>query len=892
MRPRCSESMARDLDTPRSDDPVGQIFLHYQVTERLGAGGMGVVYRATDLKLKRTVALKFLPATQSVSESAKQRFMREAMAASAVDHPNIGTLHAVEETPEGLLFLVMACYDGPTLGKKMANGPMPAQEAIAIALQVVHGLKEAHERGIVHRDIKPGNIIFNPQGVAKILDFGLAKLQDSEELTTPGTTLGTASYMAPEQAMGQPADARADLWSVGVVLYEMLTGSKPFSGNDLRSTIYAVVSKEPVRIADLPAPLQKVLHKCLQKDPQLRYQNAQEMIADLEAVRGVRFQAGTNVGMPVAAQPPVSSGKTWLARFTPAPRTRWILAAAVVPILIAVFIAFRVAHRPAATLATGKRVVVLPLVVNAQNSDQNATSSASLQALADGLRSQMIDSLTSREGVNPGLLVLPASQMATQHVSDPSSARNALGADLAITGSVAETAGQLHIVLSSVDTANSQVINSEVMDGSSADLGGLAETMARTAAGMLGLKIAANSSQRNALAGLPPAATDLYLESLGYLDRQNEKPANLDQAMSGFEKTTQAAPNFAPAYAELANCYAMQFRLTKDAKILALADQNATRATQINSQLPEVLLAVGQIRLLQGKYSDAVTSFQRVLALDDRNDAAYRGLANAYAATGLPDKAEDAWQKASALRPNSVDVYNALAKFELSRSNYAKAAENFRKAVSLAPQNAIILSNLGVALLYQGALEESRKAWHDSIRIAPNYQSYNNLGNLDLKQGRYADAASDYEKALEINKTDYQVWSNLAVAYSQTPGQQARAKDGFLQAAKMCREALKGNPNDPEMLSDLAMFIASEGDERQEPLVLIEKALALGPQDTYVQFNAAETYESLGYRKEALDWLGKLIASGYPLDDINHSPVLADLIKDKRYTELLAQRKK
>jgi serine/threonine-protein kinase len=203
--------MAGDLETSRSDDSVGQVYLHYQVVERLGAGGMGVVYRATDLKLKRTVALKFLPATQSVSEPAKQRFMREAMAASAVDHPNIGTLHAIEETPEGLLFLVMACYEGPTLSRKMSDGPMAAGEAIGITLQVLHGLEEAHQRGIVHRDIKPGNIIFTPQGVAKILDFGLAKLQDSEELTTPGTTLGTASYMAPEQAMGQPADARADL---------------------------------------------------------------------------------------------------------------------------------------------------------------------------------------------------------------------------------------------------------------------------------------------------------------------------------------------------------------------------------------------------------------------------------------------------------------------------------------------------------------------------------------------------------------------------------------------------------------------------------------------------------------------------------------------------------
>jgi tetratricopeptide (TPR) repeat protein/TolB-like protein len=873
------------LDTPRNDDPVGQVYLHYQVTERLGAGGMGVVYRATDLKLKRTVALKFLPATQSVSEPAKQRFMREAMAASAVDHPNIGTLHAVEETPDGLLFLVMTCYEGPTLSKRMANGPLPADEAVAIALQIAEGLKEAHKRGVVHRDIKPGNIIFNPQGIAKILDFGLAKLQDSEELTTPGTTLGTASYMAPEQAMGQPADTRADLWSVGVVLYEMLIGSKPFSGSDLRSTIYAVVSKEPVRIADLPAPLQKVLHQSLQKDPQLRYQDAQEMIHDLEAARGLRIP--TQSEMASAARPKPKPRQGFPARLRISRRLGWILAAVGCLLLVSI-LAVRYFRRPPAPIAIGKRMVVLPLTISAPD----AAKSASLQALADGLRSEIIDSLAGREGANQGVLIVPLSQMDAQHVTDPATAHSALGADLALTGSVTASGSQLRVVLTTVDAANSQVLNSELIEGDSGSLSALSATMARTAAGMLGLKLSTPSTHDDELAGLAPAAASGYLESVGHLDRASAKPGELDLAIDGFQKTIQAAPNFAPAYAQLANCYGMRFRTTKDAGALAQAAAIAAHAGQIDGQSPEVLLALGQVRLFQGKYPDAVASFQRVLALDNRSDAAFRGLATAYAATGLPAQAEDAWQKAIAVHPNSVDDYNQLGTFEWDRGNYAKAAEQLRKALSLAPANTNIMSNLGGVLLMTGALDESRKVLQESIRLAPNYASYSNLGNLDLKQGRYAEAAADYEKALELNKSDYQVWSNLAVAYSQTPGQQARAKDGFLQAAKMCREALKTNPNDPEMLSDLAMFIASEGDERQEPLVLIEKALALGPQNTYVQFNAAETYESLGYRKEALDWLGKLIASGYPLDDINHSPVLADLIKDKRYTEMLAQRKK
>lgn len=873
------------LDSTQNDDLPGKVLLHYQVTDRLGAGGMGIVYRAQDLKLKRTVALKFLPTSQAASEFTKQRFMREAMAASAVDHPNIGTLHAIEETPDGVLFLVMAYYEGPILAKKMIHGPMPAKEAIGIALQIANGLMEAHERGIVHRDIKPGNIIFNAQGAAKILDFGLAKLQDSEELTTPGTALGTASYMAPEQAMGQPADARADLWSLGVVFYEMLTGGKPFVGADLRSTIYAVVSKEPSQSLDIPAPLQKILRKSLQKDPQLRYQTAKEMIADLEAARGINFLAGS--GKTAIQQSAAITAPKFFDRLGLGKKTRWGIAIAAL-LSIALFVGLRLHRARPATLLSGKRVVVLPLAADTQD----AAKSASMQALADGLRSQMIDALVSRESANSGLLIIPAAQMASQHVSDPASAQRTLGADLAITGSIAESSGQLHVVLSCIDTSTSQVLKSEVMDGSSANLSGLSQTMATTAAGMLGLKISAMPGHSNPLTGLSPELAQTYLASIGYLERHNDAPGNLDLAIAGFEQLTKAAPNFAPAYAELASCYNLRYASTKDAHVLELADRYASHAAQIDSSSPEVLLALSQVRLHQGRYPEAVANFQRVLSVDNRNDRAYWGLATAYAATGLPEKAEDAWNKAIALHPNSVDVYAQVAKFELIRGEYAKAVLNYRKALSLTPENPVMMSGLGVALLYAGSLDESRKMLQQSIRLSPNYASYTNLGNLDLKQGHYAEAAEDYEKALEMNKSDYQVWSNLAVAYSQTPGQQARAKDGFLQAARMCREALKTNPNDPEMLSDLAMFIASEGDERQEPLILIEKALALGPQDTYVQFNAAETYESLGYRKEALDWLGKLIAAGYPLDDINHSPVLASLIKDKSFQALLTQRKK
>jgi eukaryotic-like serine/threonine-protein kinase len=876
-------------DHLKDDNLVGRVLLHYQIVGRLGEGGMGVVYRAEDLRLHRTVALKFVPASQAVSREVKQRFMREAMASSALDHPNIGTLYAVEETGDGQLFLVMAFYDGPTLANKMERGPMPADEAIAIALQICRGLQAAHQRGVVHRDIKPQNLIFNSQGALKILDFGLAKLHGSPELTMPGSTMGTAAYMAPEQAMGQAADGRADLWSVGVVLYEMLSGRPLFRAEDLRSTIVRVISRRPEPIANLRPSLENVLNRALEKEPERRYQNAGEMIADLETAR-VSHLSSDSIAVtqaPIALTSevqPAAIRKPVIPLLTMAAGIAVLLVAAI----IVGWLGWRARRHSSQSSSSGERIVSLPLVaIGAEGSANPALT----QALADGLRSRLIDSLSSRERGNPGLVVIPVAQIASQHVTDPAGARRALGAEFAITGSLTATGDRLRVVLSSVNTATSKVLQSETIEGSRNGLPELSQKIADTAAAMLGLKAVPSLPVSDPVAHLPPAEANTYLASLGFLQHW-DKTASLDAAIAGFEQVVKASPDFALGYASLADAYQRRYMTTKDTHALELADRNASRAAQLEGDLPAVELSLGEVRLIEGKFPEAVATFERVLAVDDRNDRAYRGLAKAYAAMGLPDKAEQTWQKAVALRPNSADAHNQLALFELSRGNYTQASAEFRRALNLAPENVTLMSNLGVALLYAGSLDESRRVLQQSIRLEPTYAAFTNLGNLDLKQDRFEDAASDYEKALEINKTDYRVWSNLAVAYSRSPGQKERAQDGFLQAAKLCREALKGNPNDPETISDLAMFVASEGDERQEPLVLIEGALALAPQDTYVQFNAAETYESLGYRKEALDWIAKLVAAGYPLDDINESPVLADLVQDKRYAAIVQSRKK
>jgi tetratricopeptide (TPR) repeat protein len=297
------------------------------------------------------------------------------------------------------------------------------------------------------------------------------------------------------------------------------------------------------------------------------------------------------------------------------------------------------------------------------------------------------------------------------------------------------------------------------------------------------------------------------------------------------------------------------------------------------NSVPQVALALGRVRLVQERYPEAVTQFEKVLSIDPKNDGAYRGLAQAYAAMGLPDKAIESWQQDIALHPDSVDAYTQLAKFDLNRGDYDAAAGDFRRALNVAPANPVLLSGLGATLAHAGSYDESRNALEQSLRLAPSYSAWDSLGDLDLRQKRFADASADYEKALEFSNTDYHTWWYLAVAYSRAPGQKDKARSTFAQAARMCRETLKNDPNDPVLLSDLAAILSSQPDGHQESLKLLGRALALEPADTRVQFNAARTYIEMGDWRDAQAEIAKLVAAGFPIPDLDLSPSLAGVAR-------------
>ncbi|MFC1565316.1 serine/threonine protein kinase, partial [candidate division KSB1 bacterium] len=327
---------------------IGETIAHYKILEKLGEGGMGVVYKAEDTKLKRTVALKFLSSEMTKDPTAKERFIQEARAASALDHQNICTIHEVGESGDGATYIAMAYYEGGTLKEKIDSGPLRIDEALTIAIQAAEGLQEAHEKGVIHRDIKPANIMITDKGQVKIMDFGLAKSIAGSMVTKAGTTLGTIGFMSPEQSRGDAVDKRTDIWSLGVLLYNMLTGQMPFKGEYEHAIIYSIMNTEPepptALRTGIPMELEQYISKCLAKDPAERYPSAEALIVDLRLLKKDTSKIdSTRVSQVTAAETAPDTtkktepGTTTVITITPKRRKILLGAAAVIVLAVIAF---------------------------------------------------------------------------------------------------------------------------------------------------------------------------------------------------------------------------------------------------------------------------------------------------------------------------------------------------------------------------------------------------------------------------------------------------------------------------------------------------------------------------------------------------------------------------
>ena len=877
----------------RLGDPYGLAgtrVAQYQIGSQLGQGGMGVVYEAHDTRLQRQVALKFLSLSLSDKEAARDRFFAEARAASALDHNNICTIHEISETETGRVFIVMARYQGETLKDKIASAALAPETALGYGVQITIGLIAAHEKGILHRDLKPANVMITEpapsavHGTAKILDFGLAKIEGLE-LTRTGTRMGTVGYMSPEQAKGERADQRADIWSLGVVLYEMLTGERPFKGNSELTVLQSVVTDDPVAPRRLnpavPPELERVVLRCLEKDRTRRYPNAEELLSDLERI------LGSSASRSLSATPPRS------ANTSPLPRRASVgLAAALVvaALMISALMIPAIRHpllRPfLGQDAAGPRLIaVLPFVNSLEQTAEN-------DALTAGL-THSVTGLVARLGAAGNQLwIVPPGELVQQGVLTATDAQKSFGVGLVLTGSVQKVGSRTEIVVSLVD-ATSQPPRTLDSRAVAAPLSPPLRDLALTDLADL-LELGAEA--REALAFddsevTSRAAYALYLQGIGYLQRFDQA-GNLDAAIASFQEAATEDPLYAPAHAGLCEALWEKHQLSGDPELIAQALVGCERAGELAANQAAVLVSIGRSYYEQGETRRARSELERAIELEPDRAEAYRWLGWVEDDEGRPKEAEAAFRQAIDLEPGLWIYYNDLGIALSSAGRHEEAAFQFERSIELTPENYVAFNALAVARKNLNQVADAERLYRRSIELRPNPLAYRNLGNLYFREQDYPRAIEVLERARDAHTdapsfNDWILWSWLAHAYHWA-GKSEAAEQAWRRLIEMAVPVHQTNPRDADALMLLCDAHVSLG-EVERGRFFLSRLLALRIEANYTRFYIGRIYEMLGERELALDYLRQALEDGFDPLTVDRDPWLKDLRTEPSYFALRQQ---
>jgi len=883
------------MSNPTATLSAGDLVGNYKILGLAGAGGMGVVYRALDTKLERIVALKFLPDHLISSPDDKERFLREARAASSLDHANIGVIHGMEEH-NGRSFIVMAYYEGETLARKLMRGPLSVPEAVNFAIQITEGLAAAHAGAVVHRDVKPSNVIITGRGVAKVVDFGLARLSSSSGSTQSMSTAGTIGYMSPEQTTGHSVDQHTDIWAIGIILAEMLTGKNPFQRETAAATIFAILNEPPSPMDEVPVDLLRIIYHALSKDPATRYHSCREMLADLQEFRAQLdpTSSPSSTSRPASGARPITgprpstltakelrkqieqaSRPMWGAAVAPAPAwQRWTIGGGIVLVVLAL-LSFMppVRDRVSGLFARQEEhIAVLPF--------ENVGNDPANDAISAGLMDSLASRLTNLEGGNKSLWVVPASEVRRRNVSDPAAALRELGATIAIECRLQRDGQNIHLTANLIDTKKMRQLGSVDLRDRAGDFSSLEDQAISGIARLMHIE-AAPDSLRSA-GGVTGGAYELYLKALGYTQRY-DRPGNLDLAIDALNSAVKADPRFALGFAQLGEAYRLKYQLDKNATWIDDALANSKKAAELDDRLPAVYVTLGRIHGTTGKYDLALQEYQRALQLDPRSPEAQIGMAKAYDSAGRMADAEAAYRKAIALRPDSWDGYNSLGMFLDDHQRYEEAIKQFNHAIQLTPDNAPVYLNLGAVYSDMGDshYSEAEQMFKKSISLQPSYPAYTNLGYLYLQEQKYAEAAAAEKKALDLNDRDYLVWGNLAIAYEGLKDNVNASKARDRELA-LLEQSAQANPRDAVVQANLALLYAQKK-MREKSISRIQSALVLSPEDANVLENVGQAYEDLGDRVLALQYIEKSVQKGYSLSDLRTIQDLQGLLSDSRF---------
>jgi serine/threonine protein kinase/tetratricopeptide (TPR) repeat protein len=860
---------------------LDQTISHYRITHKLGAGGMGVVYKAVDLKLERTVALKFLPHELVVSDVDKERLLREARSASALDHPNIGVIHGIEESDDHQLFIVMAYYEGDTVAQKLNRGVLSAHESLDLAIQIAKGLGAAHARNIVHRDIKPSNIIITKDNVAKIVDFGLARVVASASATQSISLTGTLPYMAPEQILGEPIDQRSDVWALGVILVQMITGSHPFVRPNTAAMTFAILNQPPAALDAVPEAVRPLLYKALSKKPEHRHPNADELWKDLEFARAEITSTPAPVEEPTLSRAITPRELKKIIENASTPRwgaspARWPVRLVLVMITLALIAAAGV-FLPAARerlaglvyASTDKHIAVLPF--------ENIGNDPAYEPVARGLMDALTNELSNLEAAQKSLWVVPASEVRNHKVSDPASAFRDLGATMVVQGSIQRRGPAVSLTVVLIDAKRLRQIGSVELEDASGDLATVQNQAVSHLARMMRVKMSEDALVP--AKGIAPNSYESYLKALGYLQRY-DKPGNIDLAITALNSAVETDARFALGYATLGEAYRLKYQTDHHPGWIDQAAANCRKAVEIDDRLPAVHVTLGYLNLTRARMDLALQEFQKALDINPRDATAVMGMAYVNEHLEHPAEAEANFKRAIALRPDYWDGYTALADFYDRHNRTKEAIAQYRHVLELTPDNPEAYSNLGAE--YIGTDDAAAEAaLNKSVQLAPNYEAYSNLGWLYITQKRWADAAQSLHQALALNDKDWRVWANLLLAYQwlndRENGQAARAK-----TVSLLESFATLNPQEATVQSSLSTFYAEDKLD-EKALAHADSALALAPKNPSVLGDLAETYEDLGDRKHALQYAQQSLKYGGTWIDLQRRRSLQSLLADPSF---------